>query len=280
MKFETILYEKKGGVAKITMNRPEVRNAQNGRMIEEMHEAYQVAEKDQEVKVVILAGAGPTFCSGHDLKTYPVEEGALFRAANTEGKWEYEKEYFYEKTLKPWRMKKPVIAQVQGHCVAAGFMLANMCDLIVAADNAQFGDPVVRMGAAAVEVFCHPWVLPPRIAKELLLTGNLLNAEQALQFGMVNKVVPLEQLEEETLAMAEHIAKMPSFAVGMIKHSINRTMDIMGFSNSLNAHFDTHILVHRTDEALTLLDANREKAGSVKQFIQSRDEQFSENSNK
>lgn len=274
MDFDTILYEKENGIAKITMNRPEVRNAQNGRMIEEMDIAYTDAERDPEVNVVILTGAGSMFSSGHDMRLYPVEEGALFRATNTEGKWEYEKDYFFEKTLKPWRLKKPVIAQVQGHCVAAGFMLANMCDFIIAADNAQFGDPVVRMGAAAVEVFCHPWVLPPRIAKEILLTGKLINAEQAYQYGMVNKVVALEKLEEETLSLASHIAKMPPFAVSMIKHSVNRTMDFMGFSNSINAHFDTHILAHRTEEALTLLDGNLKKSGSIKQFFNNRDESF------
>lgn len=274
MSYETILYAKENGIAKVTMNRPEVRNAQNGRMIEEMDDAFKDADRDKEVKVVILAGAGPTFCSGHDLKLYPVEEGAIYRAPDLEGKWEYEREYFFEKLLRTWRLKKPVIAQIQGHCLGAGFMIANMCDLIVAAENAQFGDPVVRMGAAAVEVFCHPWVLPPRIAKEILFTGNSIDAAQAHQYGMVNKVVALEDLEAETDALADHIAKMPPFAVNMVKSSVNRTMDIMGFYNAINAHFDTHVLSHWTDEAQLIFEDSRKKSASIKDFINKRDNKF------
>ncbi|MCM3568248.1 enoyl-CoA hydratase [Neobacillus mesonae] len=274
MDFETILFKKEDGIARVTMNRPHVRNAQNGRMIEEMDEAFRNAEHDPEVKVIILAGAGTSFCSGHDLKLYPVEDGALYRAPNVEGKWEYEREYFFKKMLRTWRMKKPVIAQVQGYCLGAGFVIANMCDLIVASEDSKFGDPVVRMGAAAVEVFCHPWVLPPRIAKEILFTGNYIEAGRALQYGMVNKVVPLEKLETESQAMAEHIAKMPPFAIGMIKQSVNRTLDIMGFYNSINAHFDTHALSHWTDETLHLFEENRKKNKSIKDFIKDRDQKY------
>lgn len=276
MGYETIIYEKHNEIAKVILNRPDKRNAQNGRMIEEMDHAFNLAEKDPEIKVVILAANGPTFCSGHDLALYPVEDGAIKRPPNIEGKWHYERDYFYEKLQKTWTMKKPVIAQVQGHALAAGFMIANMCDLIVASDDALFGDPVVRMGAAAVEVFVHPWVLPPRIAKELLFTGNYIDAETALQHGMVNKVVPIDQLEEETEDLANHIAKMPSFTVAMIKNSINRTMNLMGFNSSLDAHFDTHIMSHWTDEAQTHFEQSRRDSGDIKEFIKKRDSNFEE----
>lgn len=274
MEFQTILYEKNNGIAKVTLNRPEVRNAQNARMIQEMDQALRDADHDSEIKVLILAAAGQSFCAGHDLKIYPLEEGALYRASTIEEKWEYEREYFFEKLMKTWRMTKPVIAQVQGHCLAAGFMIANMCDLIVAAENAIFGDPAVRMGVAGVEVLCHPWVLPPRIAKELLFTGNTITAEQAHIYGMVNKVVPLELLEEQTYHLAESIAKMPPVAIRMMKHSINRTLDFMGFYNSINAHFDTHHLTHWTEEAQHHLESNRKNSKSIKEFIQKRDENF------
>src|SRR5699024_9794983 len=154
-------------------------------------------------------------------------------------------------------MKKPVIAQVQGYALAAGFMIANMCDLIVASEEAKFGDPVVRMGAAAVEVFCHPWVLPPRIAKELLFTGNHIDAETARIHGMVNRVVARDDLEKETRELAKHIAKMPQFTVSMVKKSVNRTMNFMGFSNALDTHFDTHIMSHWTDEAQLHFEKSR-----------------------
>lgn len=274
MDFETILYEKNGGIAKVTMNRPEARNAQNARMIREMDAAFIDAEQDDEIKVVILAGAGSSFSSGHDLKVYAVEDGAFQRSPNVEHKWLYERDIFFEKLLRTWRMKKPVIAQVQGYCLGAAFMVANMCDLIVAAEGAKFGDPVARMGAAGVEVFCHPWVLPPRIAKELLFTGAYLDAEQCFQYGMVNRVVPLAKLEEETMALAGRIANMPPFALAMVKNSVNRAMDMGGFYNSINAHFDTHILTHWTDETKTLLySETREKQG-VKAFVKERDGKF------
>lgn len=274
LEFQTILYEKNKEVAIVTLNRPEVRNAQNARMIEEMDEAFRIAEIDNKIKVVIIRGAGKSFCAGHDLKIYSVEDGALYRAPNIEGKWEYEREYFYERLLKTWRLKKPVIAQVHGHCLAAGFMIANMCDLIVASSDATFGDPAARMGVAGVEVLCHPWVLPPRIAKELLFTGNSISAEEAHRYGMVNKVVPIELLESETLKLAENIAKMPPFTISMIKQSINRTLDFMGFYNSINAHFDTHQLTHWTEEAQYHLEVNRKNSRSIKEFIENRDGNF------
>ncbi|MGE7664662.1 enoyl-CoA hydratase [Ureibacillus composti] len=274
MEFETIIYKKEGPIARIIMNRPEKRNAQNGRMIEEMDAAFVDAERDSAIRVVVLSGAGKTFCAGHDLKLYPVEEGAINRPPNIEGKWYYERDYFYDKLLRSWRLKKPVIAQVQGHALAAGFMIANMCDLVVASDDAQFGDPVVRMGAAAAEILCHPWVLPPRIAKEMLFTGNYITAQRAYELGMVNQVVPLEELENSVTQLAEHISKMPPFTVSIIKNSINRTMDMQGFENSLNAHFDTHVMSHWSDEAQTYFEQSRRESKSIKEFITNRDDKF------
>lgn len=272
--FKTIIYEKEGPIAKVIMNRPDKRNAQNGRMIEEMDTAFIDAENDPAIRVVILSGAGKSFCAGHDLKLYAVEDGAINRPPNVEGKWLYEKDYFYDKLLRTWRMKKPVIAQVQGHALAAGFMIANMCDLIIASEEAVFGDPVVRMGAAAAEILCHPWVLPPRIAKELLFTGQYIDAKRGYDLGMVNKVVSLEKLEEETLSMAHNIALMPPFTVKIIKNSVNRVLDIQGFENSINAHFDTHVMSHWTDEAQTEFEKNRRESPSIKEFINKRDDKF------
>src|SRR5699024_3294579 len=153
-------------------------------------------------------------------------------------------------------------------------MIKNMCDLMLAADNAKFGDPVVRMGAAAVEVFCHPWVLPPRVAKDILFTGEYIDAEQAKQFGMVNRVVELDDLADETMKLAKHIAKMPPFTVSMIKNSINRAMNMMGFDNAINAHFDTHVMSHWTDEAQSQFEESRRQSGDVKTFLSKRDERF------
>lgn len=272
MEFETIIYKKENGIARVIMNRPKVKNAQNHKMVVEMDQAFNDAEQDTDIRVVVLSGTGNTFSSGHDMTKVP--ERAFPEMKNTEERWNYEREFFYEKIMKTWRLKKPVIAQVQGYCLGAGFMLANMCDLVIASEDAKFGDPVIRMGASAVEVFCHPWVLPPRIAKEILFTGNTIDAAQAYQYGMVNKVVPLEDLENETMDLATQITKMPPFAVRISKNSVNRSMDMMGFNNALNAHFDTHVMSHFTDEAQELMTGAREKSKSIKDFIKNRDNKF------
>jgi len=139
---------------------------------------------------------------------------------------------------------------VQGACIAGGFMVANMCDLVVAGDDAFFADPVVNsFGAAAVEVLVHPWVMGLRKAKQLLYTGGRLSAQEAHEIGMVNEVVPRAELESATLAMAHKIAESSPFALRLIKRSLNRTADIQGFRAALNAHFDTHQLSHMSTEA-------------------------------
>jgi enoyl-CoA hydratase len=156
---------------------------------------------------------------------------------------------------------KPTIASVQGACIAGGFMVANMCDLIVAAEDASFADPVARtLGAAAVEVLIHPWVLGTRKAKELLFTGERMGAAEALQAGMVNRVVPRAELEATTMALAEKIAEAPPFALKILKRSLNRTLDMQGLRTSLQAHFDTHQLSHVTEAFKSARDAGLAKA--------------------
>ena len=128
-------------------------------------------------------------------------------------------------------------------------MVANMCDLIVCADNAFFSDPVAHsMGTASLEVLIHPWVMGMRRAKELIFTGERLLAQEALQIGMVNRVVPVAELEAATLALAEHIAKAPPYGLRFTKRSLNRTWDAQGFRAAIQAHFDVHQLSHVTEE--------------------------------
>ncbi len=248
--FETIRYEQLGQVARITLDRPEVRNAQNVLLLEELDSAMAHAELDDAVRVVILAGSGPSFSAGHDLKE-AVSRGSL----GVEERWEHETEHYLRYSLRIWDLEKPTIAQVQGYCVAAGFFLANMCDLIVCAEDAQFGDPVVkRLAAGAGEILIHPWVLGHRKAKEILFTGELIGAQEAYVCGMVNRVVAPDVLEQETLRLAETIAETPPFALRLVKRSINRTLDIQGLRNALSAHFDTHQLSHLTDEWREVVD--------------------------
>lgn len=243
MQYSCIRYERLDNVARISHDRPAARNAQNVQLLDELHDAVGKARDDTAVKVVVIAGIGDHFSAGHDLK----EASEWNRTV--EERWEFENHHYLEYCLEIRDLEKPTIAQVQGACIAAGFMVANMCDLLVASDDAFFGDPVVHsISAAAVEVLIHPWVLGLRKAKEMLFTGQRISAQDALAWGMANRVVPRAQLEEATLELANRIAAAPSFATRMIKRSLNRTQDMQGFRSALSAHFDLHQLTHATEE--------------------------------
>jgi enoyl-CoA hydratase len=144
-----------------------------------------------------------------------------------------------------WReIPKPVIAMVQGACIAGGLMLAWCADLVVAADDAFFADPVVRMGIPGVEYFAHPWVMGPRFAKEFLFTGQRVAAARALEWGMVNRVVPRAELEAETFALAERIAAMPPFGLALAKKAVNQAEDLMGLRSGMDSVFGLHHFAH------------------------------------
>lgn len=239
-----ITYEVDGPIARISHNRPEMRNAESQELLDELDQAIQKATADPAIRVLVLAGKGDHFSAGHDLK-----QGAAQRANFTvEQRWAYEELYYLEYALRIWDCPKPTIAEVQGACIAGGFMVANLCDLIVAADDAFFADPVCQtLGAAAVEVLIHPWVMGARKAKELLFTGRRMLAQEAYDIGMVNKVVPRAKLTAETMAMAAQIAKAEPFSLKLTKRSINRTLDAQGLRTAIHAHFDTHQLSHVTE---------------------------------
>src|SRR5438445_4452661 len=243
MGYQTILVERHGPVELVTMNRPEVRNAQNTALITELDEAMRAADDDPAVNVIVLAGAGKDFSAGHDPKAYvgeaPSDEWHEKRKT-PEGKFEHERKMYFEKCLAIRDLSTPTIAQVQGHCVAAGFMLAAMCDLIVAADDAVFQNPVLRMSGAGVEVLAEPFELGARKAKEFLFTGDEIRAGEALELGMVNRVVARGLLEDETLALADRIARMPSVTVQNVKRSINHAEDLAGYRAAPEYHFMVH----------------------------------------
>lgn len=250
--YQNIAYEQIGPVVRITQNRPERRNAQDERMLDELDAAFAAAERDGACRVVILAGAGDHFSAGHDIK-----EGMSKRAdATVEERFAFEEEKYFRHALRIFDLSKPTIAQVQGACVAGAFMVANMCDLIVASEDAFFADPVLHSFASpAVEVLVHPYVLGLRMAKDMLFTGRRIDASEGLSVGMVSRVVPRIELEAQTLALAEHIAKASPFALKLAKRSLNRVLDLQGFREALSAHFDTHQLAHASSAARTLLEA-------------------------
>jgi enoyl-CoA hydratase len=249
--YQDISYEDRGPIVRIWHDRPHLRNAESRRLLDELDDAVGRAGRDPNVRVVILAGRGEHFSAGHDLK-----EAQATRANFTvEERWAYEETHYFDYCMRIWDLPKPTIAQVQGACIAGGFMVANMCDLIIASDDAFFADPVAQsLATAAVEVLIHPWVMGLRKAKEMLFTGQRMTAEEAFRLGMVNRVVPRADLEEAVLALADRIAAAPPFGLRLLKRSLNRSVDMQGLRTALQAHFDTHQLSHVTEEFKEIRD--------------------------
>ncbi len=248
-------YEVRDATAIVTMDRPDYRNAQNPQMTYALDRAFQQAVDDDAVKVVVLAGAGSHFSAGHDIGTPGRDVEVHYD--NTAVLWwdhvgreggdsRYAREMeVYLGMCRRWReIPKPMIAMVQGACIAGGLMLAFVCDLVVAAEDAFFADPVVRMGIPGVEYFAHPWVLGPRAAREVLFTGNRFSAKRAYEWGMVNRVVPRESLEAETFALAERIAAMPRFGLALAKRAVSQCEDAMGMRTGMDSVFGLHHFAH------------------------------------
>lgn len=251
MAFDTLEIENHGAVRRILLAREAQRNAQSQQMLDELMTALDDARHDDGVHAVVIGGKGAHFSAGHDLKQAQAERSSF----TVEERWAYEELRYFDYSLRIWDFPKPTIAQVQGACVAGGFMIANMCDLVVAGESAYFSDPVGHtLGAAATEVLIHPWVMGARKAKELLFTGGRLSASEAHAIGMVNRVESDAGLGESTLALAQQIAKAPPFGLRLIKRSINRTLDAQGLRTALAAHFDTHQLSHLSEGFLTARD--------------------------
>jgi len=277
--------EQRGPVAIVRMNRPEYRNAQNSAMTYALDDAFAAAAADDAVKVIVLAGAGDHFSAGHDIGTPERDVDASFvrRAGlwwdhvgkeGADNRLAREAEV-YVGMCRRWReLPKPTIAMVQGACIAGGLMLAWACDLIVAADDAFFVDPVVRMGIPGVEYFAHPWVMGPRFAKEALFTGDRFDAQRAYQLAMVNRVVPRGELEREALSLANKIAILDPVAVSLTKKAINRSLEVSGFREALWANVDIDSIIESA-EVPERLEFNRirEEQG-LKAAIAWRDARF------
>jgi enoyl-CoA hydratase len=258
--YEFVLYEEidEGRIVRIVLNRPEARNAQNRGLLVELDHALLRAEADDEVRVVILAGAGPMFSAGHDLgskvsmeEVMPGPKQHESRRINggtrkgAEALMVQEWHYYFQNTLRWRNLRKITIGQAHGPVYAGALMLLWACDLIVAAEDTNFADVVgTRLGMCGVEYFAHPWELGPRKTKELMLTGDSMDAHEAHALGMVSKVFPSDELGERTLDMARRIAGLPTMTALLIKEAVNQTVDMQGFQNALNACFTLHQLNH------------------------------------
>lgn len=261
---EHVLYEVDDTVAVITLDRPEAANAQNRALLDQLDDAWGRAAADDDVRVIVLRANGKHFSAGHDLRDrWPSPEPITLE-------WIYnaEAERFLGYCLRWRNIPKPSIAAVQGKCIAAGLMLCWPCDLIVAAENAEFSDPVVFMGIGGVEYHGHTWELGARKAKELLFTGGSLSARDAERTGMVNRVVPLEELEAATTDLARQISRMHPFALRQAKRAVNQTLDVQGFHAAIQSVFDIHQTGHGNalsvsgNPVLTQLDGMKDKLRS------------------
>jgi enoyl-CoA hydratase len=241
-------------VAWIELRRPEVGNAQNFRLLGQLEDAFRAAVDDDAVKVIVVGGAGKHFSAGHDLgspgrdRDRPRQRHSLWYShldkPGVESQYVLEQDAYLGFCRRWQEIPKPTIAMVQGACIGAGLMLAWVCDLIVAADDAFFQDPTVLMGFPGAEYFAHAYELPTRIAREFLMLGERMTAERAHHFGMVNRVVPRDSLRDEVSKMAARIAERPRFGLALCKQALNLVEEMRGKRTAMDAVFHNHHLAH------------------------------------
>ena len=218
------------GVRRLTLNRPSKRNALSNALRSELYAQLEQADVDDSVRVTILRGAGPCFSSGYDLATNPAKDQP-WHTAGGDGNWS---RHVVEGHFRVWDLRKPVIAQVHGYCLAGGSELATSCDLVYIAEDAQVGYPPVRLMSPPDMQF-HPWMLNMRDAMELMLTGDAISGLEAASMGFANRAYPEELLEERVLEIAERVARVPTDLQQLNKRSVHRAMDVMGMRTALRA---------------------------------------------
>jgi enoyl-CoA hydratase len=251
-------------VRRVTLNRPAKRNALSNALRGEIFAALEAADRDPDVRVVILRGAGVCFSSGYDLAGL----GELpFHTAGGQGQWA---RHVVEGCFRIWDLAKPVIAQVHGWCLAGGSELAFACDLVYCAEDAQIGYPAVRTMSPPDNQF-HAWILGMRAAMELMLTGDAISGTEAVRLGFANRAFPQERLEAETLAMAERIAKVDPELAQLNKRLVHRQMEAMGLRAGLRAGTDLHALGWHTPASRAYMTRMQE---GVKAALDARDAAF------
>ncbi len=256
--WETVTYEViEGNIARISLNRPEVNNAMNTQVKLDLDEATSYADRDPDINVIIIAANGENFSRGHDVGAFAVEIGEQIQTV--EGLVKTETELFMNRWLKIRNLNTPTIAQVQGFCIAGGLILAAMCDLIVASEDAHFQNPACLIGAVGAEMPAEAWAVGIRNAKALLFTGKAIDAKEAWRMGLVTQVEKNEELVDNTLRLARRIASSPPWGVQTAKRLLNKTQDMMGLAASYELGFWMHEISHRSDEHnKTLEDMNQQ----------------------
>jgi len=246
------------GVCRLTLNRPEKRNAISNPLRSALFRALEDADRDAAVRVTIVRGAGPCFSSGYDLASDLANDQPWYTAGG-DGAWS---RHVSEGWLRIWDLAKPVIAQVHGYAMAGGSELAAACDLVYVADDAKIGYPVVRM-VSPPDMQFHPWQVGMRRAMELLLTGDSISGREAAEIGLANRAYPAAELETRVLELAERIAKIPSDLQQLNKRSVHRAMDVMGVRAAIRAGSELQALATHQPSVRKLLDdlaANMKRA--------------------
>ncbi|WP_084421497.1 enoyl-CoA hydratase [Henriciella litoralis] len=251
---EPVLYETRNHVAYLTLNRPTLYNAQNSQMLYALDDAFYRAVADDSVKVIVLKAAGKHFSQGHDIGTPGRDFDLSFERRELyydhSNKPAAEKAFAREQEVylglcKRWRdLPKPTIAQVHKGCIAGGLMLAWVCDMIIASDDAFFQDPVLTMGFPGVEYFAHCHELNVRQAKEFLFLGERMSAQRAYDIGMINRVVPRDDLDSEVTAIAEKMSRQPRLALALAKQACNHIEQLQGKNTGIDAAFGYHHFAH------------------------------------
>jgi enoyl-CoA hydratase len=266
-----LLTEDLGPVRRLTLNRPNVLNALSAELVESLSTALAGAAAEPSVRVIVLRGAGRSFCAGYDLK----EEAEHQRQGRLDvAGWRDELAHDVGRMLELFDHPKPIIAEIHGYCLAGGCDLMMMCDVAVASDDAVFGEPEIRFGSGVVTMVM-PWLIGARRSKELLLTGeDRMEAAEALRIGLVNRVVPRDRLEEETLALARKMAVIDPVALSMTKRAINRSLEVAGFREALMANIDIDAIIESAEvPEREEFNRIREEQG-LKAAIRWRDERF------
>ena len=229
------------GVSRITLNRPDSRNALNNQLRSEIFSQLEANDLDESVRVTIIRGAGKAFCAGYDLKGNNNEQRP-FHTAGGDGSWA---RHVVEGAFRMWDLAKPIIAQVHGYCLAGGTELATACDLVYVAEDAKIGYPVVRSMSPPDNQF-FPWIVGMRQAMEMMLTGDAISGIRAAEYGFANRAYPEASLEAEVLKIAEKIAKVPPDIEQMNKRAVHRQMELMGMRSAIRQGTEIQALAFHT----------------------------------
>jgi enoyl-CoA hydratase len=254
-------------VRRLTLNRPDKRNALSNDLRRDLFAALEAADRDPEVRVIVIRGAGTCFSAGYDLSPEGSKQKLPFHTASGAGQWA---RHVVEGCFRIWDLAKPVIGQVHGWCLAGGSELAAACDLLYVAEDAQIGYPPVR-GMSPPDNQFHAWFCGLRPAMEMMLTGDAIEGKEAVRIGLANRAFAAEQLESEVLAIAERVARIPADVQQMNKRSVHRAMEIMGLRAAVRAGAEIQALALTTEGSRAMF---AQFEGGVTKGLDARDSAF------